>query len=105
MRQRVRANSIHYGMAFVMVVAITVLSNPEIATAQSASTVLTPPPPPAAPSGLTFGFSPLPPNPNATPGQIIDEVKAGLLVHDFGFVQPVFEPFDRQANPVPATTR
>jgi len=86
MRQRVRANSIHYGMAFVMVVAITVLSNPEIATAQSASTVLTPPPPPAAPSGLTFGFSPLPPNPNATPGQIIDEVKAGLLVHDVGFL-------------------
>jgi hypothetical protein len=28
--------------------------------------------------------------------------KAGLLVHDFGFVQPVSEPFDRQADPVPA---
>jgi hypothetical protein len=29
--------------------------------------------------------------------------KAGLLVHDFGFVQPVSEPFDRQTNPAPAT--
>jgi hypothetical protein len=27
---------------------------------------------------------------------------AGLLVHDFSFVQPVSEPFDRQINPVPA---
>jgi Pretoxin HINT domain/HEAT repeats len=27
---------------------------------------------------------------------------AGLLVHDFSFVQPVSEPFDRQTNPVPA---
>jgi lipid A 3-O-deacylase len=87
MRQRVRANSIHYGMtALVMAVAVIILLSPGIATAQTASTVLTSPPPPAAPSGLTFGFSPLPPNPNATPGQIIDEVKAGLLVHDVGFL-------------------
>jgi pretoxin HINT domain-containing protein len=28
--------------------------------------------------------------------------RAGLLVHDFSFVQPVSEPFDRQTNPVPA---
>jgi hypothetical protein len=27
---------------------------------------------------------------------------AGLLVHDYSFVQPVSEPFDRQTNPVPA---
>jgi hypothetical protein len=27
---------------------------------------------------------------------------AGLLVHDFSFVQPVSEPFDRQTNTVPA---
>jgi Pretoxin HINT domain len=31
--------------------------------------------------------------------------KAGLLVHDFGFVRPVSEPFDRQTNPEPATTK
>jgi hypothetical protein len=28
---------------------------------------------------------------------------AGLLVHDFGFVLPVAEPFDRQSNLVPAS--
>ena len=43
-------------------------------------------PPPSANSGITFGFAPLPTNPNATPGQIIDEVKAGLLAHDVGFL-------------------
>jgi Pretoxin HINT domain len=31
--------------------------------------------------------------------------KAGVLVHDFGFVQPVSEPFDRQTNPAPATPK
>ena len=30
---------------------------------------------------------------------------AGLLVHDFGFVQPVSEPFDRQTSAAPATPR
>ncbi len=30
---------------------------------------------------------------------------AGLLVHDFSFVQPVSEPFDRQTNTTPATPR
>ncbi len=30
---------------------------------------------------------------------------AGLLVHDFSFVQPVIEPFDRQTNPAPAAQR
>ena len=29
----------------------------------------------------------------------------GLLVHDFSFVQPVSEPFDRQANAAPAASR
>ncbi len=30
---------------------------------------------------------------------------AGLLVHDYGFVQPVSEPFDRAATPVSAASR
>ncbi len=30
---------------------------------------------------------------------------AGLLVHDFSFVVPVAEPFDRQSNPVPASRK
>ena len=30
---------------------------------------------------------------------------AGLLVHDFGFVQPVSEPFDRQTKTAPTTPR
>jgi lipid A 3-O-deacylase len=46
-----------------------------------------PPPPPPANTGLTFGFAPLPTNPNAHPfGGIVDEVKAGLLAHDVGFL-------------------
>lgn len=45
---------------------------PGVAAAQSAPT--------------TVGFAALPPNPNATPGQIIDEVKLGSLGHDVGFL-------------------
>jgi lipid A 3-O-deacylase len=41
--------------------------------------------PPAA-TGIAFGIAPLPANPNAVPGQIVDEVKAGLLAHDVGFL-------------------
>jgi lipid A 3-O-deacylase len=55
----------------------------------SGSAVAQTPPPQSTlpqPTGTTFGFSPLPPNPNATPGQIIDEVKAGVLAHDVGFL-------------------
>jgi lipid A 3-O-deacylase len=37
-------------------------------------------------SGPSYGFQPLPPNPVAVPGQIIDEVKAGVLAHDVGFL-------------------
>jgi lipid A 3-O-deacylase len=37
-----------------------------------------------AQSGTTFGFAPLPST--AAPGQIIDEVKAGMLGHDVGFL-------------------
>jgi lipid A 3-O-deacylase len=45
---------------------------------------LPPAPPPAPPAGLTFGFAPVPPNPS--PYGIIDEVKAGALGHDVGFL-------------------
>ena len=31
--------------------------------------------------------------------------KDGLLVHDFGFVQPVLEPFDRQVKPVASSSK
>lgn len=41
---------------------------------------------PVQSTGTTFGFAPLPPNPNATPGQIIDEIKTGVLAHDVGFL-------------------
>jgi lipid A 3-O-deacylase len=45
---------------------------------------LAPPPAPAA-TGITFGFAPLPANPNP-PGGFIDEFKAGVLAHDVGFL-------------------
>jgi lipid A 3-O-deacylase len=51
---------------------------PGLAMAQS------PPPPPPPTSQTTFGFSPL--QLNDAPGQIIDEVKLGLLAHDIGFL-------------------
>ncbi|MBV9551529.1 MAG: acyloxyacyl hydrolase [Alphaproteobacteria bacterium] len=35
--------------------------------------------------GTTLGFAPLPPNPRPTLG-LIDEVKAGVLAHDIGFL-------------------
>src|SRR5665213_371934 len=58
-------------------IAMAVLCAAGLAGAQTA---------PVQPMGTTFGFAPLPPNPNATPGQIIDEVKAGVLAHDVGFL-------------------
>ncbi|HTZ35522.1 MAG TPA: acyloxyacyl hydrolase [Stellaceae bacterium] len=82
-------------MTVTVVAAVIGLAAPGIARAQSAAA----PPPPGSPPGpppglpapppaapLTFGFMPLPPNPYAVPGQIIDEVKAGLLAHDVGFL-------------------
>jgi lipid A 3-O-deacylase len=68
-----------------VVVALLALA-PGVSVAQTPSSppppVLTPPPPP--PSGTTFGFMPLPVT--SAPGQIVDEVKAGLLAHDVGFL-------------------
>jgi lipid A 3-O-deacylase len=43
-------------------------------------------PAPPAPSGPVFGFAPLPPNPNPPALGIVDEVKAGVLAHDVGFL-------------------
>ena len=57
-----------------------------IAMAVVAATVLTPRAGHAQNQGMAFGFSALPPNPNGTPGQIIDEVRLGLLGHDVGFL-------------------
>src|SRR5580658_8364362 len=46
-----------------------------------------PPPPAPANTGLTFGFAPLPTNPNANPPLgIINEFKVGGLWHDVGFL-------------------
>lgn len=50
---------------------------PEIAQLPQAAQ--TPPP-----QGIIFGFAPLPQT--AAPGQIVDEVKAGVLAHDVGFL-------------------
>jgi lipid A 3-O-deacylase len=74
-------------VAMFAVLAAAVVSGGALAQTSappaSASTV---PPPPPPNTNLTFGFAPLPPNPNATPGQIVDEMKVGLLAHDVGFL-------------------
>jgi lipid A 3-O-deacylase len=74
----------------VILVAAALLAMLASASAQtsapSAPAPLPSPPPPAANTGLTFGFAPLPTNPDAQPGQIVNEVKAGLLAHDVGFL-------------------
>ena len=44
-----------------------------------------PPPPAPANTGLTFGFAPLPTNPNPQ-SAIVNEFKTGLLAHDVGFL-------------------
>jgi lipid A 3-O-deacylase len=74
------------------VVTVAAMSSTALAqTASSPANVGPPPPsaivpPPPVNTGITFGFAPLPANPNAQPGQIVDEVKAGLLAHDVGFL-------------------
>ena len=50
--------------------ALCAIAAPRVALAQDSQT--------------TFGFAPLPVN--DTPGQIVDEVKAGALAHDIGFL-------------------
>lgn len=64
-----------------------------VAMAQTPGPAANPPPTPApvppptasaAASGITFGFAPLPANPD--PNGVIDEFKAGALWHDIGFL-------------------
>lgn len=80
-------------VAIAAALAVVVTLSPGLATAQTpppAQTQSSPPAPatldptPPPPSGMTFGFFPLPVN--NTPGQIVDEVKTGVLDHDIGFL-------------------
>ena len=75
----------------IAVVTVVAMSSTALAQTASPANVVPPPPsaivpPPPVNTGITFGFAPLPANPNAQPGQIVDEVKAGLLAHDVGFL-------------------
>ncbi len=73
------------GLRGSMLAAAVVALLPGLAAAQTTPQNLPPaPPPPPATSQTTFGFSPL--QLNDAPGQIIDEVKLGLLAHDIGFL-------------------
>jgi lipid A 3-O-deacylase len=71
-------------MAVLAAMVMPGVARAQTAAASSPANVVPPPPPPN--TNLTFGFAPLPPNPNATPGQILDEVKTGVLDHDVGFL-------------------
>jgi lipid A 3-O-deacylase len=87
------------GFWIAAVTGLLLVSAVDSATAQTSQPVAVPaPPPPPAPdalppppapanTGLTFGFAPLPTNPNANPPLgIINEFKTGLLAHDVGFL-------------------
>jgi len=71
-------------IAAIAAVAIAAVSG--LATAQTPQSPSQPPPPPPPPatSQTTFGISPL--QLNDAPGQIVDEVKIGVLAHDVGFL-------------------
>lgn len=84
MGERLSVISVLRGMALVVAAAAVTLA-PQFATAQTATQLAQPAPPPAPPpSGTTFGFAPL--QLNDAPGQIVDEVKTGVLAHDIGFL-------------------
>jgi lipid A 3-O-deacylase len=72
------------GTAGAVAIAALLAFAPGVTVAQTPSspppTLMSPPPP----SGTTFGFMPLPVT--SAPGQVVDEVKAGLLAHDVGFL-------------------
>jgi lipid A 3-O-deacylase len=87
--ERVRALKGWRRLFIVIAAAAFFGLSPGVGMAQAPAPSTAPPPtlvPPPAASGVTFGFAPLPANPNAMPGQIVDEVKAGLLAHDVGFL-------------------
>jgi lipid A 3-O-deacylase len=72
------------GFAILVIAAAAMAFASGPATAQTpAQGPLTAPPPPGA-SQTTYGFMPL--QLNDAPGQIIDEVKTGVLAHDIGFL-------------------
>ena len=70
MREHLSMISAARGLAIGTVAAAAMVVAPGLAMAQTAQT--------------TFGLSPL--QLNDAPGQIIDEVKAGMLAHDVGFL-------------------
>jgi lipid A 3-O-deacylase len=70
------------GLAITAVV-LAFAYGPAVAQTASQPPVSSPAPPPVT-YQTTFGFSPLPLN--DAPGQIIDEVKTGVLAHDIGFL-------------------
>jgi lipid A 3-O-deacylase len=69
-------------IAAVAIAAVAGLAAAQTPPTQSPSQP--PPPLPPATSQTTFGISPL--QLNDAPGQIIDEVKIGVLAHDIGFL-------------------
>ena len=86
MREQLSVRAVLRVMAMA-VLAVVMMSGAAIAqTTTSPSPVNVIPPSPPPNTNLTFGFAPLPSNPNASPGQIVDEVTLGLLAHDVGFL-------------------
>jgi lipid A 3-O-deacylase len=83
MGERFSVISVLRGLAIAVVAAVAVTLAPVLATAQTATQLAQPAPPPP-PSGTTFGFAPL--QLNDAPGQIVDEIKTGVLDHDIGFL-------------------
>jgi lipid A 3-O-deacylase len=89
MREPVRVLTGLRGLAVAVLAAASLAVSAGVSVAQTPSPppplppVMAAPPPPSA-TGITFGFAPLPANPN--PNGIVDEVKAGLLAHDVGFL-------------------
>jgi lipid A 3-O-deacylase len=69
-------------LAMVVMAAVAAALVPRLAMAQTPPQQLAPLPPLS--SQTTFGFEPL--QLNDAPGQIVDEVKAGALGHDVGFL-------------------
>ena len=70
------------GMAIAAIGFAVMATLSGLAVAQTEPQTVTPPPP--APPQTTFGIAPL--QLNDAPGQIIDEVKTGVLDHDIGFL-------------------
>lgn len=85
MGERSLTMSAQRGVLVVTAAGVALVALSALAMAQTAAQPASPPPPPPPMSmQTTYGFAPLPLN-NA-PGQIVDEVKAGVLAHDIGFL-------------------